>query len=63
LVIDPDFRIHASDLLLENMMVHSWSNQGRKAMAGSLIGLPRRAEDYSDRERLALRFEQFKKSA
>jgi hypothetical protein len=35
--------------------------QGLKAMAGGLIGLPRRTEDYPDKERLALRFEQLKK--
>jgi putative restriction endonuclease len=34
---------------------------GLKAMAGSLIQLPRRTEDYPDRDRLALRFEQFRR--
>ena len=35
--------------------------QGLKAMAGGLIGLPRPTEDYPDKERLELRFEQLKK--
>jgi putative restriction endonuclease len=59
--IDPDFRIHVSDRLLE---IHDgpFLEQGLKAIAGRLIRLPRRTEDYPDRERLALRFEEFKKS-
>jgi len=31
-------------------------------IAGELIRLPRRTADYPDRDRLALRFEQFKKA-
>jgi putative restriction endonuclease len=56
--IDPDFRIHVSDR-------HDgpFLEQGLKAMAGRLIHLPRRTQDYPDRERLAFRFEQFRKSA
>jgi putative restriction endonuclease len=60
--IDPDFRIHISDRLLD---LHDgpFLEQGLKAMAGRLIRLPRRTEDYPDRERLAVRFEQFRKLA
>jgi putative restriction endonuclease len=60
--IDPDFRIHVSDRLFD---LHDgpFLEQGLKAMAGRLIHLPRRGEDYPDKERLAIRFEQFRKSA
>jgi putative restriction endonuclease len=60
--IDPDFRIHISEGLLE---LHDgpFLELGLKAMAGALIQLPRRPEDYPDRERLALRFEEFRRSA
>ena len=60
--IDPDFRIHVSDRLLD---LHDgpFLEQGLKTMAGRLIRLPRRREDHPDRERLAVRFEQFRKSA
>jgi len=59
--IDPDFRIHLSDRLLE---LHDgpFLEQGLKTMAGRLIRLPRRTDDYPERERLALRFDQFKRS-
>lgn len=54
--IDPDFRIHVSDRLLD---LHDgpFLEQGLKAMGGRLIRLPRRNEDYPDRDRLACRFE------
>ena len=60
--IDPDFRIHVSDRLLE---IHDgpFLELGLKGIAGTLIKLPRRSEDRPDRDRLALRFEQFKKCA
>jgi putative restriction endonuclease len=54
--IDPDFRIHVSDRLLEIQL-------GLKGIAGTSIELPRRREDRPDRDRLALRFEQSKKAA
>jgi putative restriction endonuclease len=59
---DPDFRIHVSDRLLD---LHDgpFLEQGLTAMAGQLIRLPRRKEDHPDRERLAFRFEQFKRTA
>jgi putative restriction endonuclease len=59
--IDPDYRIHVSDRLLE---IHDgpFLELGLKGIAGRVIQMPRRNEDWPDRERLALRFEQFKKS-
>ena len=60
--IDPDFGIHVADRLLE---IHDgpFLEIGLKQIAGTRIELPRRREDHPDRDRLALRFEQFKKSA
>jgi putative restriction endonuclease len=60
--IDPDFRIHVSDRLRE---IHDgpFLELGLKGIAGQVIQLPRRSEDRPDRDRLALRFEKFKKSA
>ena len=60
--VDPDFRIHVSDRLLE---IHDgpFLELGLKGIVGHVIQLPRRGEDRPDRDRLALRFEQFKKSA
>jgi putative restriction endonuclease len=58
--VDPDFRIHVSDRLLD---LHDgpFLEQGLKAMAGALIQLPKRRADDPDRDRLAFRFEQFRK--
>jgi putative restriction endonuclease len=60
--IDPDFRIHVSDRLLE---IHDgpFLELGLKGIAGTLIKLPRRSDDRPDRDRLARRFEEFKKAA
>jgi putative restriction endonuclease len=60
--VDPDYRIHVSDRLLE---IHDgpFLELGLKGIAGTRIDRPRRSEDRPDRDRLALRFEQFKKSA
>jgi putative restriction endonuclease len=60
--IDTDFRIHVSDRLLE---IHDgpFLELGLKGIAGQLIELPRRSVDRPDRDRLALRFEEFKKAA
>jgi len=57
--IDPDFRIHVSDRLLE---IHDgpFLELGLKGIAGTFIELPRRMADRPDRDRLAIRFEQFK---
>jgi putative restriction endonuclease len=56
--IDPNFRIHISDQLLA-MDDGPMLEQGLKQRNGVLINLPTRKIDYPDRERLALRFEQF----
>jgi putative restriction endonuclease len=60
--IDPDFRVHVSDRLLE---IHDgpFLELGLKGIVGQVIELPRRSEDRPDRDRLAIRFEQFKKAA
>ena len=60
--VDPDYRIHVSDRLLE---IHDgpFLELGLKGIAGTSIQLPRRSMDRPDRDRLARRFEQFKKAA
>ena len=60
--IDPDFRIHVSDRLLE---IHDgpFLELGLKRIAGQVIQLPRRSVDRPDRDRLARRFEEFKKAS
>jgi putative restriction endonuclease len=62
IAIDPDFRIHLSAKLLE---IHDgpFLELGLKGIVGQVIQLPRRSEDRPDRDRLALRFEQFNKAA
>ena len=56
--IDPDFRIHVADRLLE---IHDgpFLELGLKSINRTLITIPRRREDWSNRDRLALRFEEF----
>jgi putative restriction endonuclease len=60
--IDPDGRGHVSErlLVLHNgpLLEHSL-----KAAAGALIRLPRSQQQHPDRDRLAIRFEQFKRAA
>lgn len=56
--IDPDYRLHVSDRLL-------CQNDGPllealKRLHGGSLKLPSRVKDLADRDRLALRFEQFK---
>jgi putative restriction endonuclease len=60
--LDPDYRIHVSDRLLE---IHDgpFLELGLKGIAGALIERPKRVADWPDRGRLALRFEQFKRAA
>ena len=56
--IDSDYRIHVSDALL-SMNDGPMFEHGLKAMAGQIIKLPIRSQDYPDRDRLAERFSQF----
>ncbi|HXQ09297.1 MAG TPA: hypothetical protein VN831_31610, partial [Bradyrhizobium sp.] len=60
--IDPDYGIHVSDRLLE---IHDgpFLELGLKGIVGQVIQLPRRTEDYPNRERLALRFEELNGTA
>jgi putative restriction endonuclease len=60
--VDPDLRVHVSDRLLD-IDDGSFLELGLKRIAGTSIRLPHRAEDRPDRERLALRFEQFRRAA
>jgi putative restriction endonuclease len=57
--IDPDFQVHVSDRLLV-IDDGPFLELGLKQIAGSSIRLPPRTEDRPDRNRLALRFEQFR---
>ena len=60
--INPGFRIHISDRLLE-IYDGPFLELGLKGIVGQVIDRPRRNEDLPDRDRLAIRFEQFKKAA
>ena len=61
-VMNPDFRIHVSDRLLE---IHDgpFLELGLKGIVGQVIDRPRRNQDRPDRDRLAIRFEQFRRAA
>jgi putative restriction endonuclease len=56
--IDPDYRLHVSDRLL--MQNDGPMLESMKKLHGSLIRLPGRVRDHPDRDRLAMRFEDFK---
>jgi putative restriction endonuclease len=60
--IDPDGRVHVSERLL---VLHDGPllEQSLKGVAGALIRLPRTKQFHPDRDRLATRFEQFKRVA
>jgi putative restriction endonuclease len=60
--VDPDYRIHVSDRLLE---IHDgpFLELGLKGIAGTQIVMPRRRADWPDRDRLAVRFAEFQKAA
>src|SRR5580704_5237755 len=60
--VDPDYRIHVSNRLLE---IHDgpFLELELKGIIGQVIQVPRRVEDSPDRDRLALRFEEFKEGA
>ena len=56
--IDPDYRMHVSDRLLDQ---HDGPTlDALKRLNGGIIHLPKRIKDRPDRDRLALRFERFK---
>ncbi len=55
------YRLHVSERLLGQ---HDGSMlEALKKLNGGVLNLPARAKDYPDRDRLALRFEQFKAAA
>jgi putative restriction endonuclease len=59
--VDPDFRVHVSDRLLvqhDGPLLESM-----KRLNHGMLHLPPRAQDRPDRDRLALRFEQFRAAA
>lgn len=57
--IDPDYRLHVSDRLLEKK--DGPMLQAFKQLKGTILHLPSRTRDYPDRDRLELRFEIFRK--
>jgi len=56
--VDPNYRIHVSDGLLE-IYDGPFLELGLKGIAGTLVVRPNRIEDRPDRDRLAIRFERF----
>jgi putative restriction endonuclease len=60
--VDLDYRIHVSDRLLE-IRDGPFLELGLKGIVGQVIRRPRRSKDRPDRDRLARRFEEFKKAA
>ena len=59
--IDPDYRVHVSDRLLEQ---HDGKMlEALKLLDGGKIHMPRRSEDFPDRDRLAQRYELFRRAA
>jgi putative restriction endonuclease len=60
--IDPDGRVHVSERLLK---LHDGPllEQSLKAATGALIRVPRAKQYHPDRDRLAVRFEQFRRAA
>ena len=59
--IDPDYRLHVSGRLLDQ---HDGPMlEALKQLDGGMVHLPTRTKDYPDRDRLSLRYEQFKVAA
>ena len=59
--IDPDYRLHVSERLLD---LHDGPMlEALKQLDGEILHLPKRTKDYPDRDRLSLRYEQFKVAA
>ena len=56
--IDPDFKIHVSDRILDQK--DGPTLEAIKHLHSNRINLPSRGKDMPDRDRLAIRFEQFK---
>jgi putative restriction endonuclease len=59
--IDPDYRLHVSEQLLTQQ--DGPVLEALKSLNGQIIHLPRRNEDWPDRDRLAARFEIFRSVA
>jgi len=59
--IDPDFRIHVSERILDQK--DGPTLEALKRLHSNRIHLPSRGKDMPDRDRLAMRFEQFKARA
>ena len=59
--IDPDYRVHVSDRLLDQR--DGKMLEALKLLDGAKIHLPRRSNDYPDRDRLAQRFELYQNAA
>jgi putative restriction endonuclease len=59
--IDPDFRIHVSQKLLD--MRDGPTLEALRQFDGRALHFPRREKDRPDRDRLAMRFEFFKAAA
>ena len=61
IAIDPDYRVHVSDRLLEQ---HDGKMlEALKLLDGGKVRLPRRSKDLPDRDRLAQRYELFRNAA
>lgn len=60
--IDADYRIHVSDALM-SINDGPMFEYGVKALAGRQVHLPTRMTDYPSRDRLAQRFEEFRRSS
>ena len=59
--IDPDYRLHVSERLLD--LRDGPMLEALKQLDGEMLHLPARAKDYPDRDRLSLRYEQFRVAA
>ena len=59
--IDPDYRVHVSDRLLDQR--DGKMLEALKLLDGGKLYMPRRAADYPDKDRLAKRFEMFRNAA
>ena len=56
--IDPDYGLHVSKRLLDQN--DGPTLEALKQLGGKKLGLPKREQDYPDKDRLALRYEEFK---